>query len=115
MDINTIIIIVLLVVLGLLMMFVVPRWRLKRANRQVIQIFREHNAIDIKNAKMIDELGLRPRGMMEGMFRGRDYKPYALSILMRAEIIQRTEDGRLYLSEEKLIGSGLEGRASYYR
>jgi hypothetical protein len=96
-------------------MFIIPRWRLKRAIREVIQIFREHNATDIKKAKAIDELGLTPRGMMEGMFRGRDYKPYALNALMRAEIINRTEDGKLYLSEEKLSASGLEGRASYYR
>jgi len=96
-------------------MFLIPRWRLKRAIREVIQIFREHNATDIKKAKAIDELGLAPRGMMEGMFRGRDYKPYALNALMRAEVVNRTEDGKLYLSEEKLRASGLEGRTSYYR
>jgi hypothetical protein len=96
-------------------MFIISRWRVKRATRQVIQILREHNATDAKNAKTIDELGLAPRGMMEGMFKGRDYKPYALSALMKAEIIRQTEDGRLYLSEEKLRASGLEGRASYYR
>ena len=90
----------------------VPRWRLRHAIRQVIQIFKEHNATDIKNAKTVDELGLRPRSMMEGMFRGRDYKPYALSALIRAEIIQTTEDGKLYLSEDKLIASGLERRVS---
>ena len=115
MDVNSIIILVLLFVLLLAAIFIIPRWRLKRAIRQVIQIFKEHNATGIKNAKTDEELGLRPRGMMEGMFRGRDYKPYALSALMRAEIINRTEDGKLYLSEEKLMESGLEGRASYYR
>jgi hypothetical protein len=94
-------------------MFLIPRWRLKRAIREVIQIFREHNATDIKKAKAIDELGLAPRSMMEGMFRGRDYKPYALNALMRAEVVNRTEDGKLYLSEEKLRASGLEG-SSYY-
>jgi len=112
---SSVIIIVLIVVLALLALFVVPQWRLRRAIRQVIRIFREHNAIDIKNAKMVDELGLRPRRMLEGMFKGRDYKKYALSALMKAEIIQITEDGRLYLSEDKLIASGLDRGASYYR
>lgn len=96
-------------------MLIVPRWLLRRAARQVIKIFREHNATDSKNARTIDELGLRPPGMMERMFRGRDYKPYALNALMKAEIIQQTEDGRLYLSEEKLTDSSLEKSASYYR
>ena len=96
-------------------MFIVPRWLLRRAARKVIRIFREYNATDVKNAKTIDELGLRPRSMMERMFSRRDYKPYALSGLMRAEIINRTEDGRLYLSEEKLMTSGFEKGASYYR
>jgi len=114
-NVETIIIIVLLFALLLVAMFMVPRWRLRRAIRQVIKIFREHNAIGIKNAKMIDELGLRPRGMMEGMFKGRDYKPYAINTLRKAEIIQMTEDGKLYLSEDKLLASGLEKSAPYYR
>lgn len=96
-------------------MFVVPRWRLKHAIHQVVQILREHNATDRKNAKAIDELGLRPRGVMEGLFRGRDYKPYALNVLTRAEIIRQTEDGKLYLSEDKLMESGLERGVPYRR
>jgi hypothetical protein len=93
----------------------IPRWLMRRAARQVIKIFREHNATDAKNAKTIDELGLRPPGMMERMMRRRDYKPYALNALMKAEIIHQTEDGKLYLSEEKLSDFGLEKSASYYR
>jgi len=88
---------------------------MRRAARQVIKIFRENNATDSKNARMIDDLGLRPAGALERMMRRRDYKPYALNALMKAEIVQATEDGKLYLSEEKLMESGLEGRTSYYR
>ncbi len=102
---SSITVIVLIIVFLLLLLFIVPQWRLKRAIRQVIRIFKEHYAVDIKTAKTVDELGLRPRSMMEGIFRGRDYKRYAISTLMKAEIIQMTEDGRLYLSEEKLIAS----------
>ena len=112
---ENVIIIVLIVVLALLALFVIPVWRLRRATRQVIQIFKEHNAFDVKNAKTIDELGLRPRGRLEGMLRTRDYKPHALSSLLTAEIVKTTEDGRLYLSEDRLIGSGLDRGAPYYR
>ena len=112
---NSVTIIVLLVVFALLAMFAIPQWRLRRAIRQVIRIFREHNAIGVKNARTVDELGLRPRAIMERMFRGRDYKQYAVSALMRAEIIKKTEDGRLYLLEEKLAASSLGKGASYSR
>jgi len=109
------ILIVVIVVLALLALFIIPQWRLRRATRQVIQIFKEHNAMDVKNAKTLDELGLRPRGRLEGMLRTRDYKPQALDGLWKAEIVQTTEDGRLYLSEDRLIASGLDRGAPYYR
>ena len=102
-----VLLIILIVGLLALGLFVLPRWRLRRAISQVIRVFQQHNAIGVKNARTIDELGLRPRTLMEGMLRGRDYKPHALRALITAEIIQMTEDGRLYLSEEKLITSGL--------
>jgi len=112
-DTNTILIIVLLFIVLLVAMFIIPRWRLKRAIRQIIDIFREHNAVSAKNAKTIDELGLRPRGLMERMLRTRDYKPYALEALVKAQIIQTTENGRLYLSEEKLSASS-PGKGALY-
>ena len=108
---GSVFLIVLIVVFGWVVLFIVSQWRLKRAIRQVIRIFREHNAISINNSKTIEELGMRTRGMLERMFRGRDYKQYALRALMKAGIIQETEDGRLYLSEEKLVASGLGGDA----
>ena len=113
MDINSILLIVLVIIVLLAAIFIIPQWRLKRAIRQVIRILREHNAIDTKNAKTIDELGLRPRGMMEGMFKGRDYKQYALSTLMKGEIVRTTEDGRLFLSEDRLMASGVDKGSTF--
>lgn len=104
--------IVLILLFMLLVLFIVPQWRLKRAIHQMIRIFREQNAIGIDNSKTIDELGMRSPGMLERMLRGRDYKQYALRALIKAEIIQTTEDGKLYLSEEKLFASGLGGNLS---
>ena len=97
--------IILILVIGV-GLFMILRWRSKSTTSQVIQIFREHNAINVKNAKTIDELGLRTQtSSMESMLDRRDYKAYALGTLMKAEIIQMAEDGKLYLSEEKLLGS----------
>jgi hypothetical protein len=95
--------------------FVIPRWLIRRAARQVIKIFRAQNATESKNARTIDDLGLRPPGMLERMMRRRDYKPQALNALMQVGVVKVTEDGKLYLSEEKLSESGLEKRASPYR
>ncbi|MFC1964174.1 hypothetical protein ACFLV1_02200 [Chloroflexota bacterium] len=99
--------IILLIVVFFLAMFVIPRFLMKRAIRQVVKTFRQHNATDAKNARNLFELGLNPRGFIDGLFRGRDYKPYALNLLRKHEIVLMTEDGRLYLSEEKLVASGL--------
>ena len=98
----------------LLGLFVIPRWLVKRAARQVIKIFREHNATESKTARTVDELGLRPPGMMERMMRRRDYKPHALNALIQAGIVQVTEDGKLYLWEAKLAETNLEKGSSPY-
>ena len=104
---ETTLFILAMLALAFLALFVVPRWRMKRANRQVIETFRHHGAVTSKSAKPIEELGLKPRGLLEGMFRGRDYKPYALQMLTRAEVVKSTEEGNLYLSEDRLYESGL--------
>lgn len=96
-------------------MFVVPRWLMGRAVRQVIWIFRKNDATDSKNARTIDELGLTPPGILERMMRRRDYKPHALDSLRQAGVIQETDEGKLYLSEEKLAEFGLEKGISLYR
>lgn len=81
----------------------------------MIAIFRRNNALDKKTAKTIDELELRPYGFADRMFHMRDFKPQALNALVNAGIIRDTEDGRLYLAEDALMESGLEGRGVYHR
>ena len=100
--------IIVMVLLAIVSFFILPRWRLKRATRQVIRSFREHNATSIKNTKTFDELGLSPRGLVDGLFRGRDYKPYAIRMMIKVEILKETEDGKFYLSEDRLYASGFE-------
>lgn len=112
---QTVIMIVVLLVLMVLALFVIPQWRVKRAVRNVIRIFRALNAIDSKTARSIEDLGLQPRGIMEGMLKGRDYKPHALKSMIDAGIVQVNEDRKLYLSEEKLLASSLEQGKSVYR
>jgi hypothetical protein len=103
------IVIVVVIILALAAMFIIPQWRMRRAIPQVIRLFREGNAIGNKNAKTLDELGLRPKmGALGGLFSRRDYRQYALSALMRSGIIEMTEDEKFYLVEDQLMAAGLD-------
>jgi hypothetical protein len=94
--------VLLIVIMAILGFFVLPRVRIRRAVDQVMAIFERNNALDARSAKTIDELGLRPPTFLEGMLRMRDFKPYALQILMHTEVVRQTDGGRLYLSQGKL-------------
>jgi len=107
---TTALFILFLVILAILGFWVLPRIRIKRATNQVVGIFERNNALDARSAKTIDELGLRPPTLLEGMLRIRDFKPYALQILMKAEVVCQTDGGRLYLSQDKLSAINMDRR-----
>lgn len=86
---------------------VLSRLLMVRAIREVIKIFFITDALNAQNAKTRTELGLVPQGFVERMYRIRDYKPYALQVMLNAGIILETSDARYYLSEEKLTGTAL--------
>ena len=100
---NDVLFIVLMVLLFIAVMVVVPQWMLSRNVPKVIRIFRQQNAVGEKNAKTIEELGLQSKSMFQRMLSRRDYKPQALQFLIRTTVIEITEDGKLYLSEENLM------------
>ncbi len=74
----------------------------KRAVGQVIAIFQKYNAIGIQQAKTVTEMGLTPPSLMDRFTRLRDYKQNALTILIKAEIVQTTEEGKLFIPAGKL-------------
>ncbi len=102
---NEWLIIILLVVVLLIALFVLPQFFIARAMKKVIKIFRENNAIGVRHAKTAQELGLEPKGMIDRMMKPRDYKPRALEYLIGSNIVQMTEDGKLYLVEENLANT----------
>jgi hypothetical protein len=82
---------------------------MKRALKSVIKSFRDFQALTPETAKMAFDLGFKRRGLLQ--IRGfRDYKPAALQFLQKQDIVLVTEDGRLYLSEQTLLTSGIESR-----
>ena len=74
----------------------------RRAIFKVIEIFYQHNALEIKGAKTPHELGLERPDILKRMTRRRDYKQNALQILIKRGIIIENEDKRLYMIERKL-------------
>jgi len=102
--------ILLLVILAVLGLWVLPRMRIKRAINQVVAIFEHNSALDIRSARTIDELGLKPPTFLESMIRMRDFKPYALQILMKTEVVLETDGGRLYLSQDRLAATNIKER-----
>ena len=102
--------ILLIVILAILGFFVLPRIRIRRAVGQVVAIFQRNNALDVRSAKTVDELGLRPPTFLEGMLRVRDFKPYALQILMHTEVVRQTDGGRLYLAQDGLPAADVDTR-----
>ena len=77
-------------------------FRTKRAIFKVIEIFCQHNALRALNAKTRDELDLTPPDLLQRMTHLRDFKPYALKILIQRGFVNMTVDGKLYLQEKKI-------------
>ena len=105
-----ILVLILMVIACLAFMIVATTFMTKRAMMQVLRILKYHGALDAENAKTVDFMGLNPPSFRERLMKMRDYKPKALHFLMNFGIVQSTEDGRIYLSEEKLLGSDLVKR-----
>lgn len=102
---NDTLIIILTLGLLVLVLFVLPRWRMSRAISQVVNIFRRHDATSTKSAKTSRELGFKSKGILPGILTRRDYKLDALSSLINAGVIRQVEGDKLYMSEEKLASS----------
>ena len=84
------------------MTFSVYAFRGRRAISKVKEIFRQHNALGINGAKTVEELGLEKPDFVQRVMRGRDFRQYALQVLIKRGVIYVTEDGRLYMLEQKL-------------
>ena len=103
MDVQGILFIVLIVILFILSVLFLPYWLTMRSVPRVIKTFRARNAVGEKNAMTIDELELKPKSIFRRMFTRRDYSQHALQFLIRADVVDITEEGKFFLNEEKLM------------
>jgi hypothetical protein len=56
----------------------------------------------MSDAKTLRELGLESPDFFQKMVRPRDYKQYALQILIKRGMVSVTKDGKLFLVEDML-------------
>ena len=103
MDMQGILFIIIILILFILSVIFIPYWMIMRAVPKVIKAFRQKNAMSEKNAKTIEELELRPKSIFRRMFARRDYSQNALQFLIRADVVDITEEGKFFLNEEKLM------------
>ncbi len=97
--------VIAMMILALLIWLVVPSWMIRRNMPKVINIFRKKNAVGIRNAKTIEELGLQPKSLLQRLAGPRDYKPRALDFLVQAKVVLMTEDHKFYITEETIANA----------
>jgi len=105
MDLQGILFIILIVILFILSALFLPYWLVMRAVPKVIKAFRQHNATTADTAKTIEELEIKPKSIFRRMFTRRDYRQNALQFLIRADVVDITEEGKFFLNEDKLMFS----------
>ena len=98
----TVFLVLLAMVIALVGSLYVRTLLTKRAIFKVIEIFYQHRALGIKDAKTRPELGLQRPDFFQKMTKPRDYKQYALQILIKREIVLEDGEGKLYMVEERL-------------
>ena len=101
MTIQTILVFTVLALMVLFSIFI-SAFLSRRAVDQVIDRLCSYHALDPKNARRAEEIGVSRRDFVQRMFRPRDYKPYALQFLKTIGAVLMTKEGKLYLVEEKL-------------
>jgi hypothetical protein len=103
---RALILFILVLILLLAVAFAASNWMMRRAMKKVIKMLRDGQALSSETARTTEQLGFKQRQMLQFKL-WRDYTPAALQMLITANIIQSTDDGRLFLSEENLSKSPL--------
>ena len=99
---NSIFLVLVLIIAAFGATFYVRNLLAKKAALKVIRIFYQHNALGIEGAKPLRELGLARPDFLQRMVKPRDYKQFALQMLIKQGIINMTTGERFYMVEERL-------------
>ncbi len=99
---NSVFLVFVLIIAALGATFYVRNLLTKKAALKVIKIFYEQNALGTEGAKTLRELGLERLDFLQRMVKPRDYKQYALQVLIKNGVVHVTADGKFYMLEERL-------------
>jgi hypothetical protein len=91
--------IAILLMLAFLAVLRIQAFLVKRALTQVIDRFRTSHSLCSQGSKTVDELELRPPDFLERIYKPRDYKPYALKMLIRTGAVRLSGNGKMCLLE----------------
>ena len=97
------IVIVILMALLFLAVLRIQAFLMKRAVSQVVDRFRANHCLCSQGAKTAAELGLQSPNFWQRFYKPRDYKPYALRMLIQAGAVRLSDnDNKMCLLEQKL-------------
>ncbi len=99
---GSVILVFVLIIAALGATFYIRNLLTKRAALKVIKIFYEQNALGMEGAKTPQELGLQRLDFLQRMVKPRDYKQYALQVLIKNGVVHVTADGKFYMLEQRL-------------
>jgi hypothetical protein len=102
---RALVLIILVMLLMLAIAFLGSNLMMRRAIKNLIKVLKEGGALSLDTAKSIEELGMKKSLFNFKLWR--DYRPAAMQLLITADIVRATDDGKLYLSEENLAKSKL--------
>jgi hypothetical protein len=93
----------------LVLAFFLSTYLMRRAFKAVLKMFRDNSALTPETAQFAQDIGMKKKGFLSlgGL---RDYRPSVLQYLMKQDIVQATQEGKLFLSEEALRNSGMEAK-----
>ena len=95
--------IIILILVALVAIVYLPNLLVKRTAKKIIRLMQMNNALDPKSARSPYEMNvLEQRPLINRIIGTRDYKPQALDVLIKMNIVKTTDDERIYLSEEEL-------------
>ena len=114
-NLNTVLVVIIAIGVFVGILFI-GTFRAKKAMSKIIAVFYHHNALDVKGAKTLKELGLERPDFIQSLMKSRDYRQDALHLFIKQGVINATEDGRLYMVESNLDqrlrnNRGAHGRA----
>jgi len=96
-------VVLLLTALLFLIVLRIQAFLMKRAVSQVVESFRANHSLCSQGAKTAAELGLQPPNFWQRLYKPRDYKPYALRMLIQRGAVRLSDnDDKMCLLEQKL-------------